>query len=243
MPAGLRGGSGLDLLLGYLPPGPAVRVWQAEDQRRQHYVPGCFHGPAGPCGGCVCLPLFYLFLFTFATSSSSPSSSSFIPSSAARYYLTVCVHYTCTQWPPPPSPCSLYFKPALYHLNLAYHHLTSISQGWNLRSFACGNTTFAVAGEDAAVTWGQGAGQGELGYGPTGPKSSANPKKVETLSEKHCIQVACGVGHTLFLMDPKVGQLPNNIISTAKLRKFAQTCANLRKLAQTCANLRKLPQT
>ena len=48
-------------------------------------------------------------------------------------------------------------------------------QGWRLRSVACGATTYAACGEDQAITWGQGAGCGELGYGPEGPKSSANP--------------------------------------------------------------------
>ena len=62
--------------------------------------------------------------------------------------------------------------------------------------------TYAACGEDQAITWGQGAGCGELGYGPEGPKSSANPKLVESLGGKHVIQVACGVGHTLFLIKP-----------------------------------------
>ena len=52
-------------------------------------------------------------------------------------------------------------------------------QGWNLRSVACGATTYAACGEDQAITWGQGGGNGELGYGPDGPKSSANPKLVD----------------------------------------------------------------
>jgi alpha-tubulin suppressor-like RCC1 family protein len=75
-------------------------------------------------------------------------------------------------------------------------------QGWNLRSVACGATTYAACGEDQAITWGQGGGNGELGYGPDGPKSSANPKLVDSLGQKHVIQVACGVGHTLFLIKP-----------------------------------------
>jgi len=76
-------------------------------------------------------------------------------------------------------------------------------QGWNLRSVACGATTFAVCGETEAVTWGSAGGCGELGYGPKGPKSSANPKIVDSMSGKMTHQVACGVGHTLFLVDPK----------------------------------------
>ena len=39
-------------------------------------------------------------------------------------------------------------------------------QGWNLDSIACGNTTFAAAGDEHAITWGGAGGHGELGYGP-----------------------------------------------------------------------------
>lgn len=42
---------------------------------------------------------------------------------------------------------------------------------------------------------------GELGYGPKGKKSSANPDKVPSLSGLTTQQVACGMGHTLFLVD------------------------------------------
>lgn len=46
------------------------------------------------------------------------------------------------------------------------------------------------------------AQNGELGYGPTGKKSSANPDKVQALEGVHTHQVACGIGHTLFLVRP-----------------------------------------
>ena len=75
-------------------------------------------------------------------------------------------------------------------------------QGWNLRSIACGATTFVACGEDQAIAWGQGAGCGELGYGASGPKSSANPKLASTRwAAKPCNRVAAGVGHSLFLVD------------------------------------------
>ena len=76
-------------------------------------------------------------------------------------------------------------------------------QGWNLRSIACGATTFVACGEDQAIAWGQGAGCGELGYGPSGPKSSANPKLIDSLGGKTVQRVAMGVGHALFLIDAK----------------------------------------
>lgn len=75
-------------------------------------------------------------------------------------------------------------------------------QGWTLRHLACGNTTFAAVGETSTITWGNGA-YGELGYGPKGQKSSANPKLVDDLEGKLVHQVACGTGHTLFLIDAK----------------------------------------
>ena len=45
----------------------------------------------------------------------------------------------------------------------------------------------------------QGEGKGEIGQGEY-CKSSANPKLVKSLGGKHVIAVACGVGHTLFLV-------------------------------------------
>ena len=46
------------------------------------------------------------------------------------------------------------------------------------------------------------AQNGELGYGPDGKKSSANPDKVHALEGVETHQVACGIGHTLFLVKP-----------------------------------------
>ena len=73
-------------------------------------------------------------------------------------------------------------------------------QGWVLRDFACGSVTFAGCAEKSAVTWGGGA-YGELGYGPKGKKSSANPDLVPSLEGKTTRRVACGNGYTLFLVD------------------------------------------
>jgi alpha-tubulin suppressor-like RCC1 family protein len=74
-------------------------------------------------------------------------------------------------------------------------------QGWNLRSFACGLNTFVACGEDQTIAWGQGGGCGELGYGESGPKSSANPKLIDSLAGKTVRKVAAGIGHSLFLID------------------------------------------
>ena len=74
--------------------------------------------------------------------------------------------------------------------------------GWNIRSIACGNLTNAVASETSAITWGAASYQ-ELGYGPKGKKSSANPAKVDLLEGKLVHEVAAGVGQMLFLVDGK----------------------------------------
>ncbi len=54
--------------------------------------------------------------------------------------------------------------------------------------------------QTSTITWG-GASYGELGYGPKGKKSSANPEKVPSLEGIKVLSVACGTGHTLFLAD------------------------------------------
>ncbi|KXZ45514.1 hypothetical protein GPECTOR_53g100 [Gonium pectorale] len=72
--------------------------------------------------------------------------------------------------------------------------------GWNVRHFACGPGTFAAAADNSVITWGA-ATNGELGFGPN-KKSSANPAKCEPLDGGHTHQVACGIGFTMFLVDP-----------------------------------------
>lgn len=75
--------------------------------------------------------------------------------------------------------------------------------GWNVRCMDCGNTSSMVgadAGQDmSCISWGT-ASYGELGYGPDGPKSSANPKKVDALEGLRVLRVACGVGHSLIVV-------------------------------------------
>ncbi|KAG0624075.1 hypothetical protein M758_3G222100 [Ceratodon purpureus] len=71
--------------------------------------------------------------------------------------------------------------------------------GWNIRSLDCGNSSSLAAAEDSCISWGT-AVYGELGYGSTGPKSSASPKKIDTLEGFHTISVAAGLGHSLFIV-------------------------------------------
>ena len=61
-----------------------------------------------------------------------------------------------------------------------YPNIVNDMAGWHVRSMACGPTTFAIAADNSVITWGA-ASNGELGYGPNGKKSSANPDKVRRM--------------------------------------------------------------
>lgn len=77
----------------------------------------------------------------------------------------------------------------------------SFLQGWVVRDMSAGNVTYALCADEKCVTWGQ-AQYGELGYGPGGKKSSANPDIVPALDGVKTMRVACGMGHTMFVVDP-----------------------------------------
>ncbi|KAI7839928.1 hypothetical protein COHA_006322 [Chlorella ohadii] len=92
-----------------------------------------------------------------------------------------------------------------------YHELS----GWNIKSFSCGSSTFGCAAtygsEKSTITWGHSNGYSELGYGPSGKKSSANPDKCMALEGAETLQVAMGFGHSLFLVkegDAKAASAP-----------------------------------
>ncbi|PPD75840.1 hypothetical protein GOBAR_DD27227 [Gossypium barbadense] len=63
-----------------------------------------------------------------------------------------------------------------------------------------GNMHHFVGADASCISWGQ-AQYGELGYGPMGQKSSAVPKKVDILEGMHVISVACGMGHSMVIVD------------------------------------------
>lgn len=201
--------------------------------------------------------------------------------------------------------------------NLMYPQPYLELAGWDIRSLACGSSTFAVAAsygsEESTITWcacgvgrvglsspgreggrGEGGFEGrqgaavacglfgvggcaggspkrerhkraaltvthaprgrghsngycELGYGPGGKKSSANPDKCPSLEGITCYQVAMGFGHSVFLMNadsPKIKELPVWDITpedasapsgaaavTSKSGKAAQAAAGKRKAA------------
>nr|CAB3488570.1 unnamed protein product [Digitaria exilis] len=72
--------------------------------------------------------------------------------------------------------------------------------GWNIRCMASGNMHHVVGADDSCISWGV-AQNGELGYGPNGQKSSANPKKVDILEGMHVTSVGCGYGLSLIVVD------------------------------------------
>ncbi|XLS66817.1 hypothetical protein HN51_017840, partial [Arachis hypogaea] len=72
--------------------------------------------------------------------------------------------------------------------------------GWNLRCMDSGNMHHFVGADSSCISWGH-AQYGELGYGPTGQKSSAVPKKVDILEGMHVLSVACGMGHSMVIVD------------------------------------------
>ncbi|CAI0435822.1 unnamed protein product [Linum tenue] len=72
--------------------------------------------------------------------------------------------------------------------------------GWNLRCMDSGNMHFFVGADNSCISWGF-AQYGELGYGPAGQKSSAIPKKVDILEGMHVLGVACGLGHSMVIVD------------------------------------------
>ena len=76
---------------------------------------------------------------------------------------------------------------------LANNGHTAISIG------AGSQTVFCSTKNGVTVSWGQGS-YGELGYGKGENKSSAKPKFVNGLDSCLVTDVACGMGHTLFLI-------------------------------------------
>ncbi|KAF1871766.1 hypothetical protein Lal_00020561 [Lupinus albus] len=88
----------------------------------------------------------------------------------------------------------MYPKP-LMDLRLCF-----IPCGWNIRCMDSGGMHHFVGADSSCISWGQ-AQNGELGYGPMGQKSSAIPKKVDILEGLHVMSVACGMAHSMVIVD------------------------------------------
>ncbi|KAK1325497.1 hypothetical protein QJS10_CPA01g02284 [Acorus calamus] len=72
--------------------------------------------------------------------------------------------------------------------------------GWNIRCMDSGHMHHVCGADDSCISWGLSL-YGELGYGPNGQKSSANPKKVDILEGMRVMSVACGAGLSLIVVD------------------------------------------
>ncbi|KAF2310071.1 hypothetical protein P3X46_020810 [Hevea brasiliensis] len=72
--------------------------------------------------------------------------------------------------------------------------------GWNLRCMDSGSMHHFVGADNSCISWGH-AQYGELGYGPYGQKSSSVPQKVDILEGMRVIGVACGMGHSMVIVD------------------------------------------
>ncbi|KAK9053833.1 hypothetical protein SSX86_024908 [Deinandra increscens subsp. villosa] len=72
--------------------------------------------------------------------------------------------------------------------------------GWNIRCMDSGSMHYFVGADSSCISWGH-AQSGELGYGPHQQKSSSIPKKVDDLEGMHVISVACGLAHSLIVVD------------------------------------------
>ncbi|KAK9129577.1 hypothetical protein Sjap_010064 [Stephania japonica] len=72
--------------------------------------------------------------------------------------------------------------------------------GWHIRCMDSGSMHYFCGADESCISWGH-AQYGELGYGPSGQKSSSNPKKVDILEGMHVMGVACGMGHSMVVID------------------------------------------
>ncbi|RZC72490.1 hypothetical protein C5167_047973 [Papaver somniferum] len=72
--------------------------------------------------------------------------------------------------------------------------------GWNIRCMDSGASHNFVGAEQSCISWGH-ALNGQLGYGPEGPKSTMNPKKVDILEGMHVMSVACGSVYSMVVVD------------------------------------------
>eukprot|EP00252_Welwitschia_mirabilis_P014452 TRINITY_DN3175_c0_g1_i1.p1 TRINITY_DN3175_c0_g1~~TRINITY_DN3175_c0_g1_i1.p1 ORF type:complete len:542 (+),score=116.28 TRINITY_DN3175_c0_g1_i1:427-2052(+) len=72
--------------------------------------------------------------------------------------------------------------------------------GWNIRCIDFGYSHNICGADESCIGWGS-SQYGELGFGPLGPRSSANPRKIDSLEGMHVKSVACGFGHSLIVID------------------------------------------
>ncbi|PSN33959.1 Protein RCC2 [Blattella germanica] len=87
--------------------------------------------------------------------------------------------------------------------------------GWAVRSVGCSFTSIVMAADDSVIAWGPSPTYGELGFGEL-HKSSTTPMEVKALEGIYVHQVACGLGHTLYIARDQTEQ------ERAKLMKLPE---------------------
>lgn len=90
------------------------------------------------------------------------------------------------------------------------HVVTSVGAG--------SSTVFCSTTNGVTVSWGHG-NHGELGYGKGENKSSAKPKFVNGLDSCMVTGLACGMGHTLFLVQDEDAEDAKAISKLPKLKE------------------------
>ena len=98
-------------------------------------------------------------------------------------------------------------KPKATGDNIMYPKPLMDLSGWSIRSLSCGSTNSLVCSEDSTIAWGS-SSYGECGFGEGGPKSSANPKKVDALEGRVANMCAAGTGLMMVLMKDPVDSFP-----------------------------------
>jgi len=84
-------------------------------------------------------------------------------------------------------------------------------RGWQVNALSAGAAHTIVSADSSVIGWGSGCSSGELGFGVGGPKSSARPKKIDSLEGLKVAQVACGMAHSMLLAEDEpsiLGELP-----------------------------------
>ncbi|CAN6886528.1 unnamed protein product [Brassica oleracea] len=89
-----------------------------------------------------------------------------------------------------PKPMKISILLLMFDFNIMIHY----ASGWNLRWMDSGSMHHFVGADSSCISWGH-AQYGELGYGPNAPK------KVDLLEGMHAMGVACGLSHSLVIVN------------------------------------------
>jgi hypothetical protein len=76
--------------------------------------------------------------------------------------------------------------------------------GWVINSMSAGNTSLFALGDSSTTSWGQGCNSGELGHGANKPRSATNAVLVDALEGFETMDVSCGLGQTLLIVNKSI---------------------------------------